>query len=221
MKCVLMFPRDRADGEYLTRLDYFAARRARTLKNHEELWQEAFEDKNMGQITQFLDDVIGREWALDVLEMNIFMYDIEEVPSWLMVEFLRHRLVARDWSFEQRSKRAVQGARIPTINPFVGSDMEEQFEILVEHSRNLMETMHRLNYPPERIRYAALEGSVTSFVCAANARALHHLFTLRGSSTLAPSHGGKAAEEFQELVGIMYEQAKEVCPWIFQHVLEA
>jgi len=116
MTVTLMMPRDRQDGERQERLCYFAARRARTLKTHAELWKETVE-ATPERISHFLHAILREEWSLDVAEMTLFVFDIEGVPSWMMTEFLRHRLIARDWSFEQRSKRAIHGNRIDILNP--------------------------------------------------------------------------------------------------------
>ncbi len=218
MNVTLMFP-DKSIGSYFEQLAHFASRRARTVKNHDDLINEVW-NASSEKRAKYLKAVVQEEWSLDVMEMNIFVYDIEGVPSWLMTEFLRHRLIARDWSFEQRSKRAIHGHRIDVINPF-SSDLDcwSDYEDLVEQSQRLMERMTKKGYPAELTRYAALEGTETSFVCASNARALHHLFTLRGSKDI--DGDGKAAPAFLELVDEMYRQANEVCPVLFDHVLRS
>ena len=220
MKATLMFPRTQEEGLYLEKLAHFASRRARTVKDHNSLYQEVFDKATPEKRTSYLKAVVEEEWSLDVVEMNLFVYDIEQVPSWLMTEFLRHRLIARDWSFEQRSKRAIHGHRIGVLNPFEdNTDLWHQFDSLVTLSHGLIEQATEAGYPSELTRYAVLEGSETSFVCASNARALHHLFTMRGSSDIGGDN--KAAPEFLELVDNMYDQAKEVCPLLFDHILRS
>ncbi len=66
----------------------FAARRARTYKDHEALWDEVFNTSDTKR-HDFLERVVVQEWSLDVLEMAWFMWDIENVPSWLPVELYR------------------------------------------------------------------------------------------------------------------------------------
>lgn len=220
MQCTLMFP-DTEIGYYFEKLAHFAARRARTLKSHTELLaeiQEASDEKRQ----HFLHYILTEEWSLDVAEMNIFIYDIEGVPSWLMTEFLRHRLIARDWSFEQRSKRAIHSSRMAWVNPF-DKDSEpirhQQMQDLGRFSQKLMDIWRAEGVPAEKLRYAALEATESSFVCASNARALHHLFTLRGSEAIGAE--GKAAPEFMELVDMMMAQAQTVCPNLFATLLRS
>ncbi len=222
MKVTLMFPTQQLleinGWAGFEELAYFAARRARSMKTHNELWDEVAQ-ADTAKTTRFLRAILHEEWSLDVADMNIFIYDLEGVPSWLMVEFLRHRLIARDWSFEQRSKRAIHGERIPVINPF-DRDTEAVWHhwmaALIDKSHRLMADAHAAGIPAEKLRYACLEGSETAFVAAANARALHHLFTMRGSTDIGGD--GRAAPEFMEVVDEMYRQAKDVCPLLFERV---
>ena len=218
---VLLFP-DSDTGDRFSHLAHFAARRARSMKTGAELWEEvvgATEERRR----RFLRAILKEEWSLDVAEMSLFIFDIERVPSWIMTEFLRHRLIARDWSFEQRSKRAIYGERIPVLNPFEPDDAEGelamQMDELIARSQELMADAHRRGVPPEKLRYACLEGAETSFVAAANARALHHLFTMRGSTDIGGD--GKAAPEFMALVDEMYRQANAVCPQLFGELLRS
>ena len=221
MKVTLMFPRNAEDGLYLEAICHFAARRARTLRRHDELIDEVSGAGIQGR-EHFLHHILQSEWSLDVAEMSLFVYDVEGVPSWLMTEFLRHRLIARDWSFEQRSKRAIGAHRIPVINPF-DPNLEpahyQQMEDLVAHSHTAMSLWRADGVAPEKIRYGALEGSDTAFVVASNARALHHLFTLRGSKALGGN--GTAAPEFWAVVADMHQQARQVCPNLFAQVLRS
>ena len=119
--------------------------------------------------------------------MNIFVWHIADVPSWLMVDLLRHRFVARDWSFEQRSKQAIYGEHIPVINPF-DDDQElwDDMDDLILRSQRLMAKAHKRGKPARLVRYAALEGTMTSLVAAANARTLHHLSLIHISEPTRP-----------------------------------
>ncbi len=223
MNVTLIFPITSEEGSYLEEVAHFAARRARTMKSHNELWAEVREKGAVvDQRARFLHYILKEEWSLDVAEMNIFLWDIEGVPSWLLIEFLRRRLIARDWSFEQRSKRAIHGERIPVINPF---DQHKEYGLwyqmndLIARSQAIMAEAHSQRIPAQRLRYAALEGSETSFVAGANARALHHLFTMRGSEQIGGN--GTAAPEFMDVVDQMYEQAQAMCPVLFNEVLRS
>ena len=127
---VLLFP-DSDTGDRFSHLAHFAARRARSMKAGAELWEEVVgvtEERRR----HFLRAILKEEWSLDVAEMSLFIFDIERVPSWLMTEFLRHRLIARDWSFEQRSKRAIYGERIPVLNPFEPDDAEGELAMQMD-----------------------------------------------------------------------------------------
>lgn len=236
MNVTLLFPRNREEGEYFERLIQFAARRARTYKDHKGLWEE-INNSTPEKRANFVRQVAVTEWSLDVLEMSFFMYDIEGIPSWLPVELYRHRFLFHDWSPEQRSKRALQADKLPVVNPY--KDLLDnslaatrlapenarilrrynKFEELAKASQEFMREGREAGEAPQLTRYAALEGAETALCLAANARALHHLFTMRGSKTMVGETGGKAAPEFQEMVEIMYTQAKEVCPLIFEKVL--
>jgi len=215
-----MFPRTQEEGEYLEKLCHFAARRARALVSHEALWAEV-EGATPEKRAHFLHYILQEEWSLDVAEMTLFVYDIEGVPSWLITELLRHRFIARDFSFEQRSKRAIQGQRIPVLTDMgdEGGQGTVIMQELARHSIEAMTELRHLGYPAQKLRYASLEGSETGLVCAANARALHHLFTLRGGQEIGGD--GKAAPEFQELVRQMWGQAKAVCPNLFATLLKS
>ena len=219
MKVTLIHPRNREDGTWWEKIAHFAARTARSIKTYDELIAEV-EHSTEERRAAFLEAIIEREWSLDVAEMNTFIWHIANVPSWLMIELLRHRFIARDWSFEQRSKRAIYGERIPVLNPFEGDD-ELFFEMngLIEKSLALMAKAHKKGMSAEKVRYASLEGSVTSFVAAANARTLHHFFTLRGSSDIDGNN--TAAPEFQKVADAMFEQAHQVSPLLFPRVLRS
>ena len=222
-KVTLMFPTkdfEPSVGERFEHMAMFAARRSRTLLEHDDLWAEVTGWSTEKQ-DNFLEQVIHQEWATNIAEFNLFMFDIEHVPSWLMIELARHRFLIRDWSFNQRSKRAVPGFRIPVLNPFDAAGPEAElhadFEFLAETSRNLMEKANRLRVRPEKMRYASLEGSETAFVAAGNATALHHIFKLRGGARIGADD--KAAPELIEVAESMYDQVRDFCPRIFRQVL--
>ena len=141
-----------------------------------------------------------------------------------MTELLRHRFIARDWSPEQRSKRAIHGERIPVVNPFDPTIPEENalhigFASIAKTSADFMALAHDAGIPAETTRYAALEGSETAFCIAGNARALYDMWKLRGST--ATFGNGKAHPLFQTLADTMYYQAREVCPLLFPEVQNA
>ena len=216
MKVELMFPRTVEDGEFFERICMFAARRARTMKEHDELWAEAAgapEDR----VTNFLHYILYEEWSQDVAEFSLFIYDVEHIPSWVMPELYRHRFLIRDWSFEQRSKRAIHGERIPVINPFNVTDHGGLFykmEQLITDSQELMAEAHKMGLPAQMTRYACLEGAETAVAVAGNARSLNEVFVKRGSTDIG-AHG-KAAPEFMELADEMYRQAYAMCPRLFE-----
>lgn len=218
MKVTLMFP-DASTGALFQDLAFFAARRARTLKDHDALWKEAFEASEEKQ-SRFLYTILAEEWSLDVAEFNLFMFDVEAAPSWLMIELLRHRMLARDFSFEQRSKRAIHAGRISAINPFDKTTELVNYLVmadLIDDAQKVQEYLAEQKVPAERLRYAALEGSETSFVVAGNARTLHHLFDLRCSTSVGGR--GTAAPEFQDLADDMYRQVRLVCPMLFPQII--
>ena len=217
MRVQLMYPRNREEGEFFEQVCMFAARRARTMKDHDALWEEA-SSATSDRLDHFLNYILYEEWSQDVAEFSLFVYDIEQVPSWLMPEFFRHRFIVRDWSFEQRSKRAIHGERISVINPFnryepTESDLWQQMEDLIDQSNSLLTEAHRKGIPAEKSRYACLEGTETAVAVAGNARALYELFLKRGSADIG-AHG-KAAPEFMELADEMFYQAQAMCPRLF------
>ena len=213
MEVRLMFP-NKSVGMWYERLAHFAARRARTMKTHDELHDEVYSTLPAKR-EHFLRHILEEEWSRDVAEFNIFVWDVEGAPSWLMVELLRHRFIARDWSPEQRSKRAIHGERIPVVNPFDGADFQpwQDFQDLAAMSQRFMADWHDNGIPAEQTRYAALEGSETAFCIAGNARALYDMWRLRGST--ATVGDGKAHPLFQQLADTMYRQAVEVAPLLF------
>ncbi len=215
----LLFPRSSSDGQFLEKLAHFAARGDRSIKPTAELWDE-IEEAGFDKRKHFLDFVLREEWALDVAELNIFVWHINNIPSWLVTEWLRHRMVARDYSFEQLSKRAIHAYRMEVINPFDKEIEQKEYELFqwaVESVTDVMRELQQEGVPAEKIRYLALEGTSTRLTVGANARALHHFFHQRGTEDIGGT--GRAAPEFKQLVGIMYEQAKEVCPILFANLI--
>ena len=217
MNVTLLFPDVKTGGE-IERLVMFAARRARTLKSHAELMEE-IRSASKERVSHFLNAILRVEWSLDTAEYAPLIYDIEGIPSWLATEFFRHRLILRDWSPEQRSKRAVSGELIPVINPF-DKDLEcemvayQMTQDLILHSQQTMQKLHAMGVLPQKLRYAALEGTCTALTLAGNARAMQHLYTMRGS--LATGGDGKAAPEAQELADEMLRFARSVYPNLFK-----
>lgn len=111
MKSTLMFPRNDTDGKYLEDVAIFMARRCRTVKSHDELWKEVVESSPTKK-SNFLDKVVGEEWAIDIYEFAYLTYDMENIPYWLVMELLRHRLIAREFSLEMLSQRAISPLKL-------------------------------------------------------------------------------------------------------------
>jgi thymidylate synthase ThyX len=217
----LAFP-DRDIGPFLEQLAMVAARGDRSLKPYDELWQEVEVAADVGKLGPFLERVVKTDWALDVAELNIFVWHIEGIPSFLVPEWLRHRLIARDWSFQQLSKRAIHADRIEFINPFSKETEATNYliaEVGLASIRETIKALHDKGVSAERIRYLCPEGAKTRLTAGANARALHHFFTMRGSKDIGAN--GRAYPEFQELVDTMYQQAQEVCPILFKELLKS
>ena len=218
MQVHLLHPISRERGEEFERLVHFAARRARTMKTHDELMEEV-DGASPEKRANFLRYVLEEEWSRDCAEFSFFMWDLEEIPTWLMIEFFRHRFVLRSWSPEQRSKRAIHGERIPVQNPFNRANdpgFHDWFEDLAHDTQEFMASAHAQGYPAEVTRYAALEGSETAVCLAVNARALYDVAKLRGSRDTVGD--GKAHPLFQELMDVMYRQARGVCPLLLPNV---
>lgn len=220
-KVSLEYPRDRSEGEFWDRFAMFAARGDRSVKSRDALWEEV-NAASPYKVEQFVGNVMVQDWALDVGEMNIFLWHIEGVPSFLVKEWLRHRLIARDWSFQELSKRTIHAYRLEVINPF--DKVVEPFRWLIFEDavvgvQHAMKQLHDDGVSAERLRYLALEGTKTRLTAGSNARALHHFFTMRGSVDIGAN--GRAYPEFQEIVGTMYSQAREMCPVLFKEVLKS
>lgn len=194
MKSTLLFPRNTEEGGYLEGLAAFGARRCRTRKVHDELMAEV-DGWTPERRQNFLHKVINEDWALDVAEIPYLIYDWEGIPVWMIIELLRHRLIARDFSLEQLSQRAIKITDIdcsPELEQVVG-----------EYVQKLTE----LGLAPEAYREAIPQGAKVNLVIAGNVRAFHHLFMMRSSE----GYGG-AHHKFQELTDQALAQARTVYP---------
>src|SRR3990167_3055919 len=194
----LLFPSSPLVGENLETLTIYAARRCRTTKQHDELMAEvlSFSDEKR---TMFLQTVIFQDWAADVLEIAHLVYDIEDAPLWLVIELLRHRLIARDFSLEQLSQRAIDPARLRVSIQDPGLNELAQEYLQKIHSYN---KEHHL--PPEQAREAYLQSTLVNFVIAGNLRAFSHFWFMRASE---PNGKGGAHPMFQRLADQMLQQA--------------
>lgn len=217
MKVWLMQPRSMYSAEEMTRVAWFAARRCRAYKRHQELVAEVW-NTDIDVLSKKLWASVHEEWAVDLLRHSLFTFDWEDVPVWLWTELWRHQFVIRNVSPEQRSQRAVQSWRLEVHNPFQGEDATE-FIGLIAKSQLFMERMRRKGYTFDDIRNASLQGILSPAVISMNAETIHHLARMRGSTELAGEFGGKAAELFQDAMQQTWDLAKEVCPWMFPEVL--
>jgi len=212
MKVTRLFPRNVEEGSYMEHLAIFAARRCRTVKSIEDLRLEVG-DYSLSHKKTFLNKVVNEDWALDVLEFPYLIFDIEDVPVWLMIEFLRHRLISRDFSFEQLSQRAMDPGRLKV-------DFPKGFEDQMANYLGWIEDWAKdEKIPNEILRSLYPQGVLVNFVVAANLRAWQHVFYMR----MSEEEGGKggAHPKFQELAGEFYRQAQEVYPLSLTEVLPA
>ena len=210
MKSTLLFPSTREEGSKLEDIAIFAARRCRTTKTHSELWDE-INSRDISWKPNFLQKVVNEDWALDVLEFPILIYDLEDVPMWLIVEFLRHRFIARDFSFEQLSQRAIDSSRLKV-------DVPPQFDAAVElYLQEVIHMAKTTDIPIEELRALYPQGILVNLVISSNLRAFQHLFYMRCSTELGGKGG--AHPKFQELADGMFEQAKEVYPMSLSVIL--
>ena len=106
MKVWRMQPQNHQTAEYMTRVAWFAARRCRAYKGHQELVREVW-DIDMDVLGKKLWAAVHEEWAVDLLRHSLFTFDWEDIPVWLWTELWRHQFVVRNVSPEQRSQRAV------------------------------------------------------------------------------------------------------------------
>ena len=213
MKVQILHPKDREAGEYAENIAIFAARRCRTTKSREDLWSEVtgYTDEKR---RQFLQQVVFTDWAGDVLEMIHLAFDIEGVPVWLVVELLRHRLVAREFSLEQLSQRAINPGRleVEVSNPKLKA-------VIDRYIKFVNEVGEEEKIPPEDLREAFPQGVLVNFVIAGNLRAFHHFWFMR-SSQLYQGKGG-AHTKFMSLADQMQEQASKFLPITMETILKA
>lgn len=199
-----LFPRTIEEGQYLEDLAIFAARRCRTTKNTEELWKEV-DGYSSQKKRRFLDAVVYEEWALDVLEMLPIHYDVMNVPVWLIIELLRHRLIWRDFSMEQMSQRAIPANRLQVRVP-------EPFEDLV--AGYLAEAVEIIKVNPDMLpedfRAVFPQGVIVNLVIAGNIRAFQHYFFMRCSEEMGGAGG--AHPLFMKIADEMLLQASDVYP---------
>lgn len=214
MNVIMLVPATEIHGAYLETVAIFAARRCRTTQTHAELWDEVSRYSDEKRRT-FLEKVVTQDWAADVLEMIHLVYDLEGVPVWLIIELLRHRLVAREFSLEQLSQRAISASKLRVETP--GSLRLQQ--TIDDYIENVTKIGSEEHIPPEELREAFPQGVLVNLVIAGNLRAFHHFFWMRSS----PLFGGKggAHSKFMELADKMQAQAREVLPVTMGAVLKA
>ena len=213
MKARLMIPRDEADGRYAESVAIFSARRCRTVKDYNDLWTEV-QGYTIEKREQFLSNVIFQDWAADVLEMIYLVYDLEDIPVWLVIELLRHRLLAREFSLEQLSQRAISGLRLRVEAPT--SELQELTDKFLLDVHNI-QTIQKL--APEVIREVFPQGILVNLCIAGNLRAFHHFFFMRAS--VANGGKGGAHPKFIELADQMLSQARQVLPITLNTIMKA
>ena len=213
MRVTLLSPSNAADGRVMENLAIFAARRCRTTKTLEDLSTEVMSYSDEKR-ESFLTKVIVQDWAADVLEMAHLVYDIEGVPVWLVIELLRHRMVAREFSLEQLSQRAIDGIKLKVEAPDPAlQNLVDGYMAQIEDART------RLKIAPEDIREIYPQGVLVNFVIAGNLRAFHHFWWMR-NSPLMQGKGG-AHRKFQEIADEMYKQAQERLPALTKVLVKA
>lgn len=214
MKVRLLFPRSEDDdGYYLESVSIFAARRCRTVKDHDELWEEVVE-YSLEKREKFLGQVVFQDWAADILEMLPLVYDWEDIPVWLIVEMLRHRLLWREFSMEQLSQRAIDPMRLKVEAP------TQRTQRLVDlYMDTVRQELASGKIPPENLREIIPQGVLVNLVLGGNLRSFHHFFFMRSS----PLYGGKggAHPKFMELADQMQDLAKNVYPMTMAQILKA
>mgnify|MGYP005827537429 CR=1 FL=1 len=203
MQVTRLFPRTLEDGEYLENVCNFAARRCRTLKTHNQLWDEVI-GWTPQKRSSFFGQVVHQDWALDVLELTHLVLDWEGVPLWLIIELLRHRFIARDFSLEQLSQRAITASEMQILAP----------DWMQPHIRNYLDAIQAdpefSDTPPEDLRAGFFQGTLVNLVVAGNVRSWQHVFNMRAPK-IAGGRGG-AHPLFQELAMASFESAREVYP---------
>lgn len=212
MRARLLVPSSSVQGQYLEHIAIFAARRCRTTKDFGDLIDEV-EGYSLEKRANFLHKVVQEDWAADVLEMIHLVYDIEGIPMWMVVELLRHRLLAREFSLEQLSQRAINAERLNYEAPLA-------FHPIIDaYLAQIMKKAKELKLPPEELRKAFPQGVLVNFVIGGNLRAFHHFFFMRSS----PLFGGKggAHPDFMKLADQMQAQARERLPHTMVAILPA
>lgn len=215
MKSTLMFPRNDTDGKYLEDVAIFMARRCRTVKSHDELWKEVVESSPTKK-SNFLDKVVGEEWAIDIYEFAYLTYDMENIPYWLVMELLRHRLIAREFSLEMLSQRAISPLKLVINSNNKIDDLRELYKDYIEKVDDLI-INRGLKF--EDIRDYIPQGVEVNLGISGNVRAFHHYFFMRNSPLLGGKGG--AHPQFQKLADSMLNQARLVYPNIVKEVIRA
>ena len=172
----LIFPRSKElDGDFLTDSAIIAARRCRSTKSYQELVEEV-NKYSQKKKENFLNTIVHEEWALDILEMLYIQYDVTNIPIWLIIEFLRHRLIWRDFSMEQLSQRAIKSNQLTVDVP---KEFRELVEYYLEATQKIIDKNPHIR--PEDYRAVFPQGVEVSFVVAGNLRAFQHFFFMRNS----------------------------------------
>lgn len=212
MKVWLMNPKDPEAGWYAETVAIFAARRCRSVKTHDELFAEVI-GYDYNKRRAFVEQVVNQDWAADVLEMIHLTYDIEGVPVWLVIELLRHRLIAREFSLEQLSQRAIASFKLQVEAP------AELQALVDEYVDKITRVIQDGRIPPEQAREAFPQGVLVNFCIAGNMRAFHHFFWMR-SSQLYGGKGG-AHPKFMAMADEMQKRAADVLPLTMGSILKA
>lgn len=209
----LMLPKTVVDGAYNEQVAIFAARRCRTTKSHYELLDEVF-GYSSEKRQAFLRQVVVQDWAADVLEMLFLVYDVEEVPVWLVIELLRHRLVWREFSMEQLSQRAIDPMKLQVEAP-----TKELQELVDAYMQQVQDALRAGKVAPELLREVVPQGVLVNLCIGGNLRAFHHFFFMRSS----PLFGGKggAHPKFQDMADQMLALARERFPTTMEVILRA
>ncbi len=205
IKVTRMFPQSLLVGTEMENMAIFAARRCRTVKTHNELTLEVIHMTDFKK-RQFIQTVVFEDWALDVLEIPYLVYDFESVPMWLVIEFLRHRHIMRDFSMEQLSQRAINSDKLKLSVP------EPMIEVVDDYLSKIHALAKEYHIPPEELRKSYPQGVEVNFVLAGNVRAWQHLFYMRASEHLGGKGG--AHPQFKALADEAFRQAVEVYPVI-------
>jgi thymidylate synthase ThyX len=211
MNSRLLFP-DSDTGKRLETITIFAARRCRTTKSHDELMAEV-RDYDSIKRTKFINGVVHTEWAGDVLEMADLIYDLENIPVWLIIELLRHRLLSRDFSIEQLSQRAISPGKLEVDVPL------SYRQITLDYIDTLLKQADVLNTPPEELRKMFPQAVLVNLVVKANLRAWSHFFFMRCSKSMGGKGG--AHPDFERLADDMLYQGRLVYPILLRQLLPA